>query len=124
MPLPKTAEKGAAPGTAQQKQAVYPVHKGGNDSQRRPRSNAFAFQRLVPAFQLAIRLRVARRGSDVRHARDANELLEIAGNELRAVVRDEKCNRLKGRVVHHRETGLQSRASGGAHRKPTSSVAD
>src|SRR5215469_18360756 len=26
--------------------------------------------------------------------------------------------------LHHRETGLQSRASGGAHRKPTSSVAD
>jgi hypothetical protein len=26
--------------------------------QRRPRSNAFAFQRLVPTFQLAIRLRV------------------------------------------------------------------
>ena len=28
--------------------------------QRRSRPNAFAFQRLVPAFQLAIRLRVAR----------------------------------------------------------------
>ena len=26
--------------------------------------------------------------------------------------------------LHHRETGLQSRASGGAHRKPNSSVAD
>jgi hypothetical protein len=39
--------------------------------QRRPRSNAFAFQRLVPTFQLAIRLRVVRRGSYVRHARDA-----------------------------------------------------
>src|SRR5271157_1810417 len=58
-------------------------------AQRRSRPNAFAFQRLVPAFQLPIRLRVARRGSDVRHARDADELLEIAGNELRAIVRDD-----------------------------------
>jgi hypothetical protein len=29
----------------------------------------------------AIRLRIVRRSADVRHARDANELLEIAGNE-------------------------------------------
>ena len=46
------------------------------------------FSALVPAFQLPIRLRVVRRGSDMRHARDANELLQIAGNELRAIVRD------------------------------------
>jgi hypothetical protein len=45
------------------------------------------FQRLMPAFQLSD-LRIARRGPDVCHARDANELLEIAGNELRTIVRD------------------------------------
>src|SRR5439155_9535090 len=58
--------------------------------QRRSRPNAFAFQRLVPAFQLSVRLRVARRGSDVRHARDANELLEVASDELRAIAPRER----------------------------------
>jgi len=43
------------------------------------------------------RLRVACRGSDVRHARDANEFLEIAGSELRAVARDDA--RLRIRVL-------------------------
>ena len=33
----------------------------------------------------------------MRHARDANELLEIAGNELRAIVRDD--SRLRFRVL-------------------------
>src|SRR6185437_9441848 len=35
--------------------------------------------------------------SDVRHARDANELLEIASDELRTIVRDD--SRLRFRVL-------------------------
>src|SRR5579863_2191489 len=50
--------------------------------QRRSRTNALALQRLVPAFDLAVRLWIVRGGSDVRHARDADELLEVASNEL------------------------------------------
>src|SRR5215472_3475586 len=60
-------------------------------------SDAFAFERLVPAFDLAVRLWIIRGGSDVRHARDANELLEVAGNELRAIVGDD--SRLRFRVL-------------------------
>src|SRR5947207_14245450 len=40
---------------------------------------------------------IIRGGSDVRHARDANELLEIASDELRAVVGDD--SRLRFRVL-------------------------
>ncbi len=39
------------------------------ERKRRSRSNAFAFQRLVLAFQLSVRLRISRRGADMRHAR-------------------------------------------------------
>ena len=65
--------------------------------QRRSRPNAFAFHRLVPALDLAVRLWIIRGGSDVRHARDANELLEVVGNELRAIVGDD--SRLRFRVL-------------------------
>src|SRR5438445_9158091 len=57
--------------------------------QRRSRPNALPFQRLVPALNLAVRLWIIRGGSDVRHARDANELLEVASDELRAIVGDD-----------------------------------
>ena len=40
----------------------------------------------MPTFDFAIRLRVIRRSPDVRHARDANELLEVFGDKLRPVV--------------------------------------
>src|SRR5450759_1122448 len=58
--------------------------------------NAFPFQRLVPALQLSVRLWIVRRGSDVRHARDANKLLEVPSDELRSVVGDD--SRLRFRV--------------------------
>ena len=45
--------------------------------QRRSRPDALSFERFAPPFDLAVRLRVERRGSDVRHARDPNELLEV-----------------------------------------------
>src|SRR5260370_34124723 len=37
----------------------------------------------------ARRLRIVRRISDMRHARDPNELLEVLGDELRSVVEDD-----------------------------------
>src|SRR5260370_38900810 len=67
--------------------------------QRRSRPNALAFQRLVPALNLAVRLWIIRGGSDVRHARDANELLEITGNELRAIVGDDSRLRFRGLLL-------------------------
>jgi hypothetical protein len=43
----------------------------------------------VPALDLAVRLWVVRRGAHVGHAGEPNELLEVLGDELRAVVRDD-----------------------------------
>jgi hypothetical protein len=40
----------------------------------------------VPTFDFAVRLRIIGRSPDVRHARNANELLEVLGDELRPVV--------------------------------------
>ena len=44
------------------------------------RPDALSLERFVPAFDLPVRLGVVGRGSDVRHARDPNELL---GSPLR-----------------------------------------
>jgi hypothetical protein len=52
-------------------------------------ADAFALERLVPSFDLAVGLRIVRGSLDVRHSGDADELLEIAGDELRAVVGDD-----------------------------------
>jgi hypothetical protein len=51
--------------------------------------DAFAFESLVPAFDFAIGLGIVRRGSDVGHAGDADELFEVLGDELRPVVGDD-----------------------------------
>ena len=56
--------------------------------QRRARADAFFLEDAMPAFDLAVALRIVRRGPRMRHAADANELLEIPGNELRAIVGD------------------------------------
>ena len=56
--------------------------------QRRARPDALAFQRFVPVFDFPVRLWVIRLGSHVRHARDADEFLEVLGDELRPVVGD------------------------------------
>src|SRR6202795_749632 len=48
--------------------------------QRRSRPNALAFQRLVPAFDLAVRLWIVRGSSDMRHTRDANDVLDDLGS--------------------------------------------
>ena len=63
--------------------------------QRRSRPDALRFERFVPAFDFPVRLRIIGRGSHVRHARDANELLEVLGDELRPVVGDDPRPRLR-----------------------------
>ena len=57
--------------------------------QRRPGADALFLEDTVPAFDLAVALRVVRRGAGVRHAAEADELLEIPGDELGAVVGDD-----------------------------------
>lgn len=57
--------------------------------QRRPWTDAFLLEDTMPAFDLAVALRVVGRGPRVRHAADADELLEVPGDELGAVVGDD-----------------------------------
>src|SRR6266699_827722 len=64
------------------------IHMPRNTNQRRARPDALAFQRFVPVFDFPVRLWVIRLGSHVRHARDADEFLEVLGDELRPVVGD------------------------------------
>ncbi len=59
------------------------------ERQRRSWPDALPFERLVPALDLPVRLWVKRRGSDVRHSGDGYELLEVLGDELRTIVRDD-----------------------------------
>ena len=47
---------------------------------------AFLLESGVKALNFAVALRIVRRRSDVGHTADANELLELFGNELRSVV--------------------------------------
>ena len=47
------------------------------------RPNSIGLEGLVSAFDLAVRLRVVRRGPDMGHAGEANELLEVLGDKLR-----------------------------------------
>jgi hypothetical protein len=50
----------------------------------------------VPTFDFAVRLRVIRRCPDVRHTRNADELLEVLGDKMWSVVRNDP--RLNPRV--------------------------
>src|SRR6202161_1645270 len=59
--------------------------------------DTLALQRLVPTLDFPIRLGIVGGSSDMRHARDANELFEVASDELRPVVRDDP--RLRHRVL-------------------------
>src|ERR1700722_3311214 len=54
--------------------------------QRRSGTNALPFEGFVPTLDFAVRLRVIRRSPDVRHTRNADELLEVLGDELGPVV--------------------------------------
>src|SRR5436190_14301778 len=49
--------------------------------QWRSRTDAFPFERFIPTLDFSVRLRIVGRSSDVGHARDPNELLEVLGNE-------------------------------------------
>ena len=52
-------------------------------------ADTVALEGFVPAFQLAIALGIAGRDTDVGHPALADEFLEIAGNELRAIIGDD-----------------------------------
>ena len=56
--------------------------------QRAAGPNAFALDRFVPALQLSVGLRVVRRRGYVSHAVKADQLPEVAGEELFAIVAD------------------------------------
>jgi len=62
--------------------------------QWRSRPDALSFERFVPTFDFSVRLGIVGRGSDVGHARDPNEFLEVFGNKLRPVVGDDPGLRL------------------------------
>src|SRR5690242_1434447 len=62
--------------------------------QWRSRPDALSFERFVPTFDFPVRLGIVGRSSDVGHARDPNEFLEVFGNELRPVVGDDAWLRL------------------------------
>ena len=47
-----------------------------------------SFESFLPAFDLAVALGVVRRGFHMGHTADADEFLEVLGDELRATVRD------------------------------------
>src|SRR3954447_26708723 len=52
-------------------------------------SDALSFQGLEPPLHLAVALGIVWRGFDMSHSADADKLLEVPGDELRAVVRDD-----------------------------------
>src|SRR5262245_26650719 len=57
--------------------------------QRRLGANTVALDGAMEAFDLAVALGIVRRGLHMRHATDPDELLEVAGDELGAVVGDD-----------------------------------
>src|SRR5580658_10030401 len=52
-------------------------------------TDAFPFEALVPAFELAVALWIIRAGPHVGHAADADEFLEVPRDELGPVVGDD-----------------------------------
>ena len=63
--------------------------------QWRSRPDALSLERFVPTFDFSVRLGIVGRSSDVGHARDPNEFLEVFGNELRPVVGDDSGPRFR-----------------------------
>jgi hypothetical protein len=59
------------------------------EGERGARANTFFLEDAMPAFDLAVALGIVRRGADVAHAANTDELLEIPGNELGTVVGDD-----------------------------------
>src|ERR1700722_20180257 len=58
-------------------------------AQRRLDPNALSFQGLEPPLHLAVALGIIWRRADVSHTAYADKLLEVPGDELGAVVRDD-----------------------------------
>src|SRR6266700_2828785 len=67
------------------------------------------FERFVPTLDLSVRLRVKRRGSDVRHARDPDELFEVLCDELLPVVRDDPRARFRVLLLRSLQDDLDVR---------------
>ena len=59
------------------------------EGERRLGSVAFALERLMPSFDLAVALWVSGGDADMCHAECSDELFEVAGDELGSVVGDE-----------------------------------
>src|SRR6266550_3975888 len=81
------------------------------ERQRCSRPDALPFERFVPALDLSVRLRVKRRDADVRHPRDPTELLEVLGDELRPVVRDDPGSRFRVLLLRPLQDDLDVRLS-------------
>ncbi len=56
---------------------------------RRGRAYGVGFEGLMPALELPVRLRIVGRSTDMGHPRKTDEVLEIAGNELRTIIADD-----------------------------------
>ena len=63
--------------------------------QWRSRPDALSFERFVLTSDFSVRLRIVGRSSDVSHAREPNEFLEVFRNKLRPVVGDDPGLRLR-----------------------------
>lgn len=57
--------------------------------QQHCRADALSLDRLVPAFDLAVALRIVWAGANMAHAAETNKILEVLGNKLLAVVGDD-----------------------------------
>ena len=86
-------------------------------AQRGLNSYAPSFQGLEPPLDLAVALGIEWRCSDVSHATYAYKLLEVSGDELRAVVRDDPgplagyCSRARWMIVSTSASFMVSRIS-------------
>jgi len=76
---------------------------------RRSRPDALFLERFVPAFDLSVRLGIVGRSSDMGHARDPNEFLEVLGNELRPAVRDDPGPRFRVKFLRALQDDLHVR---------------
>ena len=56
---------------------------------RAGRPNTLTFEAAVPAFELAVGLGIVGTGPNMGHAHDADELLEVPGNELGTIIGDD-----------------------------------
>ena len=88
-------DRGEVAEGAMQPDGVVVIHitadqvAGIRQGDRRPGSETFPLNRLMPAFDLAVALRIIGRCPDVGHAGLPDKLLEILGDKLGAVIGDD-----------------------------------